>query len=235
MTKNTEPINKDHVCYVLYEWKNRALHDRERYSLPIVRDGKMIGSLHPLTKDSIDDPEQIRLLAEFREKANPFFPSQFQVTLEGTRRWCDKLLYQVEDRILFWVETDEGGRSGRGERVGHIGLYRFDWEKRACEIDNIVRGKEDAAPGIISDAIRAMLHWSFEELEMETSYLRVVSDNPRAIRMYEKLGYREIQRVPLRRIEEDNGNIHWDEVRDEPYLEISRYFVTMLLERNNLT
>ena len=60
-------------------------------------------------------------------------------------------------------------------------------------------------------AIAAMIDWTFDALGVETTTLRVMSDNERAVKLYRRLGYEEIARVPLKR-EQDGAVVHWVEV-----------------------
>src|SRR5262249_29504226 len=103
-------------------------------ALPVVHQGRVVARLEPVSWQDAERPEAIALLARWRERANPFFPAQFPVTLPGTQRWLLKQLLEVPDRILFWV------RGIDRQAVGHVGLFRFDWDGPSVEIDNIVRG-----------------------------------------------------------------------------------------------
>lgn len=190
-------------------------------TIPLMDKGTVIGRLEPIGLADAQRPEATALLAKWREKANPFFPSQFPVTLEGTHRWLVKGLLETRDRILFWVKTADG------TPVGHVGLFRFDFDQKSVEVDNIVRGEDGVLPGGIQTAIAAMLDWTFDALAVETALLRVMSDNDRAINLYRRLGFQEIARVPLRR-EMDGAVVHWVEVDDST---ATRFFVTMRLPR----
>ena len=194
-------------------------------ALLLAENGQSVGVLHPVAWVDAQQPEATALLAKWREKANPFFPSQFPVTLEGTHRWLVKGLLETADRILFWVKTADG------RPVGHVGLYRFDFEKKSVEVDNIVRGEEGVLPGVMRTAIAAMLDWAFDALGVEATTLRVMSDNDRAIKLYRRLGYKEVARVPLMR-EQDGAVVHWVEVdRSVGEAATARYFVTMRLTK----
>jgi perosamine synthetase len=190
------------------------------------RDGKKAGRLRPVTTDSLRKGEEVRLLAEWRDAAQEWFPSQFKVTVEGTRNWLDRQVLQQEDRILFMVETKAG------VPVGHVGLVRFNCEERFCELDNIVRGNARLFKGAMTLACAALTEWAFETLGMKKLYLRVFADNERAIALYQRLGFREIQRVPLMRLEEGEV-VKWEQVIGEPYHEAERYFVTMKLSESD--
>ncbi|MDX1919464.1 MAG: hypothetical protein SFU25_01875, partial [Candidatus Caenarcaniphilales bacterium] len=70
--------------------------------------------------------------------------------------------------------------------------------------------------------------------ELNTLYLRVFSDNERALKLYTQLGFREIQRTPMRKIKDQVNNVtEWIPVLMDPYREVERYFVTMTLDRTN--
>ncbi|RYF14993.1 MAG: GNAT family N-acetyltransferase [Oxalobacteraceae bacterium] len=142
------------------------------------------------------------------------------MTLQGTRTWLERAVLDAPDRVLFWV-VDHAGR-----HIGHIGLNRFAPDASFCELDNIVRGEPSEAKGIMTAAVEKLLQWQRESLRVPTSYLRVFSDNAHAIAFYNKLGYREIGRVPLRKVPVEGG-WSWEEVVADPYRMIPRYFVTM--------
>ena len=63
-----------------------------------------------------------------------WFPKQFNVTIEGTKRWLEKGVIDTEDRLLFLITSN-------GVTIGHIGLYRFDYRAHSCELDNVLREK----------------------------------------------------------------------------------------------
>ena len=129
------------------------------------------------------------------------------------------------DRILFFVSDLSKIPS---QHLGHVGLFRFNWEERSCEIDNIVRGRDDLLPGVMTPAVRALDHWAFQELGVRTLYLRVLADNERAIRLYERCGYQPIKRIPLIK-QVGIDRVDWIEAPEttEP---AERYFLQMKLE-----
>lgn len=144
-----------------------------------------------LTADMAADKAVIDLLGRWRKENELFFLSQFPVTFERTQAWYHNHLLNKPDRLLFIIRT-------AGVYVGHVGLFRFDYARKSCEIDNIVRG-EKSFPGIMGAAILAMMKWGREKLGIEEYTLKVLGDNDRAVRLYEKLGYEETGRIPLLR------------------------------------
>jgi RimJ/RimL family protein N-acetyltransferase len=191
-------------------------------ALPVTQYGRPIARLEPVTWRDARDDQAIGLLARWREAANVFFPSQFPVTVAGTQRWLMQQLLEVPDRLLLWVCGNDG------KRLGHLGLFRFDFKTPTVEIDNVVRGLEGAVPGLMTAALETLLTWSFETLGMAEIYLRVLSDNVRALRLYERCGFREALRVPLAR-QEEGPVVRWVEVDSSYRGPVQRYFVSMRL------
>ena len=79
--------------------------------------------------------------------------------------------------------------------VGSCGFHHIDWRCRSGEI-GIVIGKKDAwARGYGTDATHTLLRWGFQTLGLHRIWLRVYADNARAVRCYEKVGFRHEGRM----------------------------------------
>jgi len=217
---------RDKVHRILREYKNASDGELANYCLPIILSGEILGRLRPLTITTLRKESEIELLANWRKAVQRWFPSQFNVTFDGTKKWFHEQVLQTDDRILFMVENTEG------IPVGHVGLFRFDYKKKSCELDNIVRGIPDLFPGAMTIACNSLLSWAFEKLGIETPYLRVTSDNEPALKLYGKLGFKEIQRVPLMNVKEGDV-IRWIDIIRNSYYEVQRYFVIMKLLKSD--
>lgn len=178
-------------------------------------------SLLPLTKECVNDDQLMGLLSNWRKKHEKWFQAQFEVTIEGTRKWFTNQLISTPDRILFMININN-------EYIGHLGLFRFDFETITCEIDNIVRGKKQY-PGIMQNAIQHMMQWGRDVLCLEGYSLQVMSDNLPALRLYNKLGFEELKRVPLMR-ESFEGRVEWNPVPSSYEFPIEKHNVFMVLE-----
>jgi len=171
-----------------------------------------------LTKDCEAKLNIIKLLALWRKKHEQWFPSRFEITLTGTKSWLLNKVIKQPDRLLFMIEVNR-------QFVGHIGLFRFDFENLSCEIDNIVRG-EKIYPGIIENAINHMMGWAKKELKLKFFTLQTSSDNLRALRLYNRLGFKETKRIPLVLISE-NGENKWIPAAKDFQGQVKRYDVFM--------
>jgi RimJ/RimL family protein N-acetyltransferase len=107
---------------------------------------------------------------------------------------------ETPDRLLFMISVN-------GAYLGHVGLFRFEFDDRTCEIDNIVRG-ESGYPGLIEDAIANMMRWGSNRLGLKGYTLQTFSNNERSLSLYTRLGFREVKRVPLLKIEVEGG-VEW--------------------------
>lgn len=156
--------------------------------------------LIPVTLDHCGDMAMAETLAAWREKHAWWFPAQFKVTVEGTGRWLKNGVVETPDRLLFMISVND-------RYMGHVGLFRFEFDTRSCEIDNIVRG-ESGYPGLIGDAITSMMRWGSAQLGLKGFTLQTFADNEKSLALYARLGFREVKRVPLLKIEAED-RVEW--------------------------
>lgn len=78
-----------------------------------------------------------------------------------------------------------------GQLIGTIGLHKVDWKNRNAELGIAIWKKEYWGRGYGTDAIKALLKYAFHELNLHRVYLRVYNFNKRAIRCYEKAGFKK--------------------------------------------
>lgn len=215
--KNIFQSNIEKIFRILKHGKKTSVPSRMEAILP---NGEKL-EIYAITKNLLDEDLVIKLLAKWRDKANVWFPTQFKVTLEGTKKWAREQLIDKKDRILFFLRVER-----EKEPFGHIGLYRFDYGKRSCEIDNVIRGENsENSKGGTTTGLQILIDWTFKYLSIDNLYLKVFSDNAKAIKLYERLGFSEVNRVPLFK-SVNNGVVSW--VEDDSKKEgTDRYFVTM--------
>lgn len=170
--------------------------------VPIIVDGTWRGRLRPVTYDILANQEEIALLTAWRKAAGEWFTTQFPVTEEGTRQWLHTQVLDRADRMLFLIDDEEL------MPIGQIGFLNYDPEQKSCEFDNLLRGRKGHYGNLMIYALTALGEWCIKRLDLETAYLNVLSDNYRAIYLYQKLGASEVKRTPLRK-EIDGEVIRW--------------------------
>ena len=135
--------------------------------------------LRPFTEDDasviadiIKDPEVIRFT---------FQPST-DLTLERLQAWY-RSRGEQNDRLDLAV-TD----SGSGEVVGEVVLYSLDPLNRNCTFRTLI-GPRGRGRGLGTEATRLVVGYAFEHVGLHRIQLDVYTDNHRARRVYEKVGF----------------------------------------------
>lgn len=147
-----------------------------------------------LLAQTADDTERDRLSWEVRY---PFSP-------ERHRRRVEKAIEAGEDpgdNRQLMIETLAG------ELVGSINLHGSHPRHRTAEIGLGLRSQAYEGQGYASEATRLLLRYVFRELDYAKINLEVYTFNPRAVALYEHLGFRHEGRV--RSLIVSNGQ-RWD-------------------------
>jgi RimJ/RimL family protein N-acetyltransferase len=122
------------------------------------------------------DALYLRLMDSF--PARPF-------SIKATQEWIEK--EQSKDRpdqFYFMI------RSLKDERLlGDIGLDGIQWNHGDTFMGIGLGNREDWGRGYGSDALRLILRYAFNELNLFRVSLNVFEYNTRAIRAYEKVGF----------------------------------------------
>jgi RimJ/RimL family protein N-acetyltransferase len=74
--------------------------------------------------------------------------------------------------------------------IGNTGLHQIDWKNRMAVFGIVLGEKAYWGQGFGTEAARTILRFAFEELNLHRVELEVFDFNPRAIRSYEKVGFR---------------------------------------------
>ncbi|MFF8290520.1 GNAT family N-acetyltransferase [Streptomyces sp. NPDC016309] len=148
--------------------------------------------LRPVTEDDaaviaeiLSDPEVLTFTGT-PEGAPPPSPASLRAWYGSRGERTDRLDLALVDRAS-------------GETVGELVLNEWDEPNRSCNFRTLV-GPRGRDRGLGTEAIRLLLAHGFGELGLNRISLGVFAFNPRAIRVYEKVGFvREgVEREALR-------------------------------------
>lgn len=121
---------------------------------------------------------------EVRQYLETYMP----MSLAQEERWFEAQLEQG-DRFIVGIETLEG------RLIGNLSLTNIDWKNSKAVLGIVIGEKEFWGRGYGTDAIVTALGFAFRELNLHRVSLRVYEYNHRAIRCYEKCGFRREGRL----------------------------------------
>lgn len=118
-------------------------------------------------------------------KVNCFFRFRAEdMTEEKALAFIEQANNDVEQKKSYnFAITD-----GDDEYLGTISLKEVDWEARVAEYAISMRTKAQGR-GLATKATNEILRYAFEELGLNRVFLNVLSDNEKAIHLYEKCGF----------------------------------------------
>ena len=108
------------------------------------------------------------------------------VSIPGERTYIEEFCKQEFNMCIVKKENDE--------LIGNIGLSELDYKDGTAELGIFIGEKENLGKGYGSEAIKLLTKYAFEELRLHSIYLRTYDINERAIRAYEKCGFKEFGR-----------------------------------------
>ena len=104
-------------------------------------------------------------------------------------RWFEGYLNDVSrnppERLHFVIEL-----LPNAQPIGVISLESINWRDRSAEVGIIIGDPEFWGQGYGTDAMLTILNVGFRWHNLHRIFLHVVKDNNRAIRAYEKCGFR---------------------------------------------
>jgi UDP-4-amino-4,6-dideoxy-N-acetyl-beta-L-altrosamine N-acetyltransferase len=110
------------------------------------------------------------------------------ISIAEEAKWFERQL-EDESGEIFAIETADG------VHIGNLGLHDINWVHRHAELGIVIGEKEYWGQGYGSDAIRTLLRFAFQEMNLHRVSLRVYEDNARGIRAYEKCGFKHEGRM----------------------------------------
>ena len=118
------------------------------------------------------NPKLRRYFREFREISKPMQESWYRDRVLNNPNQFD---FEIRDK-----ET--------GSLIGHCGLYYVNWVSRSAEFTIYIGDFSFRGQGIGSDALRSLIRYGFDDLNLNRIWCEVYSNND-AIHIYEKIGF----------------------------------------------
>jgi RimJ/RimL family protein N-acetyltransferase len=115
-----------------------------------------------------------------------FLGLKHPVSAEGGEQFAQQMLSQQGTTVFSFaicLLADD-------RRIGNVTLRNIDRENGAAEMSIVIIDKASQGQGLGTDALNCIVDFGFGELRLERIYLHVFDYNPRAMRSYEKAGFR---------------------------------------------
>ncbi len=170
--------------------------------------GKLVRLAAPATEDAVrfaewsNDPKYQRQMDT--DYARPRSVQDFE---EETRS-----MRSGSSGVLFHIHTLADDRM-----IGFVAIHNIEWNNQAGKISIGIGDPEYRGKGCGTDAMRIAVGYAFDELNLHRLSLDVNGNNPRAVRVYEKLGFRRegAQREAIHRDGEWVDRIYMGLLRSE--------------------
>jgi diamine N-acetyltransferase len=109
------------------------------------------------------------------------------LTMTQEKKWFDDLSKRepAEQPLAIEIET-----AGGWELIGNSSLQKIDWLNRSAEAGIFIGNKSYWGKGFGTEAMKLLLQFGFNRLNLNRIYLHVFDTNPRAMRSYEKAGFK---------------------------------------------
>ena len=107
--------------------------------------------------------------------------------------WYERMLSRPVDEHVMAIEvkqvsTENGEQTWR--LIGTLAFDSIDWRVRSAEFGIMIGEKSFWNQGYGTEAVRLLVQHGFTTLDLNRIYLHVFETNPRAIRAYEKAGFK---------------------------------------------
>jgi RimJ/RimL family protein N-acetyltransferase len=157
-----------------------------------------------------DDAEQFAVWFNDAEVTVNLIAYSAHITLEGEREFLKNPKTEHTYSIID-LKTDE--------LIGNCGFHDLDQVNQKASVGIFIGNKNYWNKGYGSEALSLLADFGFKALNLHNLFLQVYDFNPRAIRCYEKVGFRLIgrQREALLRNRERHDILFMDLLADDFY------------------
>ncbi len=93
-------------------------------------------------------------------------------------------------RRSYSIDTQDGGR-----HIGNVMYYAYDRNMREAEIGITIGDRDYWSRGYGSDAVKALLGYLFDEMDLNRVYLHTLTWNDRAQQAFMRAGFKRVNEV----------------------------------------
>ena len=154
------------------------------------------GSIVNLRAPEMDDLERNHRWINDREVTR-FLSARYPMSLAAEENWMRERTGKMMsfESVFFAIETKPTSGSGDGRHIGNTNLFNVTPENRCAELGIMIGEKDCWSQGYGSDALRTLLPFGFEEMNLHRIALNAFAFNARGIACYRKVGFVEEGRL----------------------------------------
>lgn len=148
---------------------------------------KLVGDRIYLSPRNIEDVEK------FTEWMNDFEVTDYTgrsgalVSLEGERKYLEE---NNNPEATFSIVTLDNDKL-----IGTVGLEKINRTNRTAVLGIFIGDKDYLSKGYGTEAIRLVLNYGFNYMNLHNIRLNLMSFNERALKCYKKCGFKEVGRI----------------------------------------
>ena len=144
---------------------------------------KIVGEKVYLSPRSIDDANTFAEMLSNHEISKYLCQNTKVITFEGEKAYLAKEDSDAINLAIIDNETDE--------LLGSIGLMHINNVDRTAELGIFIGAMDHLSRGYGSEAITLLLDFGFNQLNLSNIMLKAISFNKRALKAYEKCGFKQ--------------------------------------------
>jgi RimJ/RimL family protein N-acetyltransferase len=113
-----------------------------------------------------------------------YFRDPYPQSKKEEKKWFEKLLEDEEAKIFTILKKDS-------VPIGVVYLSKIDWRDRNARASIMIGVKKEWGKGYGVDAMKTLLKFAFEEMNLHRVELDVFEENSKAISCYKKCGFKK--------------------------------------------
>ncbi len=147
---------------------------------------KLVGERIYLSPRNNEDVEKFTEWLNDFETTDYIGRSAYITTLDGERQYFEENMNKNYNFFIVTLEDDK--------LIGTIGLEQYDFINRTATLGIFIGDKDYRSKGYGAESINLILDYGFNYLNLNNIKLNLMSFNERALKCYQKCGFKEYGR-----------------------------------------
>jgi RimJ/RimL family protein N-acetyltransferase len=168
-----------------------------------MKNGFIVGERIYLRPLELDDLERCQRWINDPEVNRYLVSGRFPINRLKEEEWL-RSHYKSDRDVIFAICLKDGN-----EHIGNCGLHFINWIDRNAVLGIMIGEKREWNKGYGTEAVKLLLKYAFDTLNLERVELTVFDYNKRGIKAYEKAGFKVEGRLRRKRFKDGR---YFDEI-----------------------